>query len=74
MENKVYKISYTFTTHAYGTEGKEYREELFSYKQLQDFIDRVKYLSADDKWYIDNLRVYSGEVSEIDVNKVLNPF
>ncbi|MCD3329306.1 hypothetical protein [Clostridium botulinum] len=73
---KVYVIEYDFTKNLYNNKDNEieHRIETFNELQIGDFIDRVKVIKGNDGIYNNNIKVYSGEVEEIDINKVLNPF
>jgi hypothetical protein len=63
---KLYAIEFDLTA------VKETEHRLETFTDISKFIDRVKYL--EDKYYVENMKVYSGEISEINIDKVLNPF
>lgn len=63
---KVYAIEYDFLA------VKETEHRIETFIDVTEFINRVKYL--EDKYYNSNIKVYSGEVDEISIDKVLNPF
>lgn len=69
---KVYIIEYDFETMKLNSFKLEIEHRVESYTDTTKFIERVKYLN--DKHYNSNIKVYSGEVPEIDIEKVLNPF
>ena len=80
---KVYAVEYDFDLYTVNSccepVSTERRTETF--KDVTEFINRVKTLSTDkvsylsgNKDYIRNLKTYSGELKEIDINKVINPF
>ncbi|HCL4480299.1 TPA: hypothetical protein N2D99_002387 [Clostridium botulinum] len=63
---KVYVVEYDLTL----PKTTEHRRE--SYIDIIKFIDTVKRLQG--KWWISNIKVYSGEVKEFNIEKVSNPF
>lgn len=65
---KIYAIKYNIMV---GTK-TEHRSECFT--EITEFLERVKYLSRPDKYYISDIEVYSGVLEEIAIDKVLNPF
>ncbi|NFV19112.1 hypothetical protein FDF96_04355 [Clostridium botulinum] len=73
---KVYVIEYDFTKNLYCIRDNEieHRIETFNELQIGDFIDRVKVIKGNEGIYNNNIKVYSGEIEEIDIDKVLNPF
>jgi hypothetical protein len=69
---KVYAIEYDFTTMKVGLGVSDTEHRIETYTDVTEFINRTKYL--EDKYYTSNLRVYSGELEEVNVGKVINPF
>jgi len=70
---KVYVLEYDFELikmNSLLTSEIEHRKE--TYLDVTKFINRVKDLNG--KWYNSNIKVYTGIVKEIDIDKVLNPF
>lgn len=63
---KIYAIEYDIMI------GVEIEHRVETYTDIGEFINRVKYLN--DKYYITDIYVYSGELARIDINKILNPF
>jgi hypothetical protein len=69
---KVYAIEYDFTTMKVNLGVSDTEHRIETYTDVTEFINRTKYL--EDKYYTSDLRVYSGELEEVNVEKVLNPF
>jgi hypothetical protein len=67
---KLYAIEYDFEPMTLNLNTKiEHRIEMFS--DVTEFINKAKYLN--DKYYNSNIKVYSGEMEELNINRVLNP-
>lgn len=80
---KVYAIEYDFDLYTVNSccepVSTERRTETF--KDVTEFINRVKHLKGNKSSilsgghdYIRNIRVFSGDLLEIDIAKVINPF
>ena len=67
---KAYILEYDFEAMSFKlNELNEHRIE--SYTDVTEFINRVKYVNGQSYMY--NLKTYSGELNEIDVDRVLSP-
>lgn len=69
---KVYVIEYDFEIIKINSLKSEIEHKIQSFTDATEFMNAVK--EKQGKYYISNIKVYSGEVSEIVLNKVLNPF
>lgn len=69
---KVYVLEYDFELFKMNSLTSEIEHRKETYLDITNFINRVKYLNS--KWYNSNIKVYTGIVEEIDIDKVLNPF
>lgn len=65
---KIYAIRFMSNS----TNKGEEKTELYSDNKIGDFIERVKFLKENP--YVENVKVYSGVLEEIDLEKVINPF
>lgn len=80
---KVYAVEYDFDLYTVNSccepVSTERRTETF--KDVTEFINRVKNLKGNKTCilsgghdYIRNVKAFSGELVEVDVDKVINPF
>lgn len=65
---KAYILEYDFEAMKVLNEDEH---KIESFTDVTEFINRVKYVKG--QYYNSNIKVYSGEVKELDIEKVLNP-
>lgn len=66
---KIYVLEYDLRDFS---NNKIHRIDKYNEGDIGDFIDACKRKS--DSLYVENIKVYSGELKEIDINTVISPF
>ena len=68
---RVYVLEYDFEPMTVNLTLIESEHKIETFSDVTKFINRVKYVK--EQYYNSEIKVYSGEVVELNINRVLNP-
>lgn len=69
---KVYVLEYDSFSSNKIENKNSHKIKMYLESQIGDFIADVRF--NKDNFYVKNIKTYSGELKEIDINKVISPF